>query len=75
MFPWEIYVALKGGTEVPGLIGAVEQLAIIHRADEADWPALVAAMLKGKWSVHPRRDRVDVVQSWHRIARAARPRL
>ena len=39
-------------------------LSIIHRADTGDWPALVAAMLKGGWSIRnhrgPRRGREAV---------------
>lgn len=54
----------KLGSQFPNLIDYTTALSVIHRADESDWPALVAAMLKDEWSKEETELRVDAVRSF-----------
>ncbi len=50
--------------EAIGLLDYWKSLSVIHRADASDWPALVAAMLRGEWSKETTEARVEAVKQF-----------
>jgi ParB/RepB/Spo0J family partition protein len=55
---------IKHEKNLSGFTDYVWQLEVIHRAHESDWPALVAAMLKGDWSKDTTELRVEAVKQF-----------
>jgi hypothetical protein len=67
-------VAQKHERNLPGLIPYLWQLVEIHRADSSDWPALVAAMLKGEWTKETTEARVEAATPFLRAGRGTASR-
>ncbi|HEV3022763.1 MAG TPA: hypothetical protein VGX76_09850, partial [Pirellulales bacterium] len=65
----EVYEHCKASVQSDSLIDRAAHLAAIHQADQACWPVLVEALLKGEWSAA---DTAAIVRDFSRMAHRSR---